>query len=131
MARHALSGKLISGLGEGAGFTRTEWARRQFVELVGIDPYPGTLNLKVEDEADLETWRAIRKQAGLTVTPPDSAWCKGTCYRATVAGAIKAAVVVPEVKDYPTDQIEIIAEAGLRQALGLADGDEVTLVIEA
>ena len=131
MARHALTGKLVSGLGEGAGFTRTEWARRQFVELLGIDPYPGTLNLVVEDEADFETWRTIRKQAGVTVTPPDRGWCKGTCYRATVAGTIKGAVVVPEIADYPAGKIEIIAETGLREALGLVDGDPVTLVIEA
>ncbi len=130
MARHALAGKLVSGLGEGAGFTRTEWARRQFVELLGIDPYPGTLNLLVENEADLETWRAIRKQAGLTVTPPDPGWCNGTCYPATIAGAIKGAIVVPEIADYPTDKIEIISETALRAALGLADGDPVTLDVE-
>ncbi len=131
MARHALSGKLVSVLGEGAGFTRTEWARRQFVELLGIDPYPGTLNLKVEDEDDFETWRTIRKQAGFCVVPPDPGWCKGTCYPATVAGAVKAAIVVPEMAGYPTDKIEIIAEVGLRRALGLADGDPVTLEVEA
>ncbi|MEE8515597.1 MAG: DUF120 domain-containing protein [Alphaproteobacteria bacterium] len=131
MARHALTGKLVSGLGEGAGFTRTEWARRQFVELLGIDPYPGTLNLLVEDEDDFETWRAIRKQAGLTVAPPDPSWCNGTCYPATIGGAIKGAIVVPEIADYPTDKIEIIAEVELRRALGLADGDPVTLDVEA
>ena len=131
MARHALTGKLVSGLGEGAGFTRTEWARRQFVELLGIDPYPGTLNLVVEDEDAFKTWRAIRKQAGLIITPPDQGWCKGTCYPATVAGTIKGAVVVPEIADYPTDKIEIIAEVGLRRALGLADGDSVALDVEA
>lgn len=131
MARYALTGRLVSGLGEGAGFTQTEWARRQFVELLAIDPYPGTLNLVVEDEDDLETWRTIRKQAGLTVTPPDPAWCKGTCYPATIAGAISGAIVVPEISGYPTDKIEIISETGLRLALGLADGDPVTLEVEA
>ncbi len=131
MARHTLSGKLVSGLGEGAGFTRAEWARRQFMDLLGIDPYPGTLNLKIEEEGDLEAWRAIRKAAGLTVVPPDPGWCRGTCYPAVIAGAIKGAVVVPEIADYPTDQIEIIAETGLRRVLGLADGDPVVLEVEA
>ncbi len=135
MARYALSGKLVTGLGEGAGFTQTEWARRQFMELLAIDPYPGTLNLLLEDEADLAAWRAIRKLPGLTVIPPDPAWCKGTCYPATIAGAIAGAVacaiVVPELAGYPTDKIEIISETGLRRALGLADGDPVTLEVEA
>lgn len=131
MARHALTGKLVSGLGEGAGFTRMQWARRQFVDLLGIDPYPGTLNLLVEDEADLETWRAIRKRAGLTVVPPDPGWCNGTCYPAMVGGAIKGAIVVPQIADYPTGKIEIISETKLREALGLVDGDPVTLEVEA
>lgn len=130
MARHSLSGKLVPGLGEGAGFTRKDWARRQFVDLLGIDPYPGTLNLVVEDEADLKTWRAIRERAGLTVVPPDPGWCNGTCYPAMVAGTIKGAIVVPEVADYPADKIEIIAATGLREALGLGDGDTVTLEVE-
>src|SRR3989338_6883398 len=43
-----LVGKASSGLGEGAYYMSQPGYRNQFERLLGISPYPGTLNLKVE-----------------------------------------------------------------------------------
>jgi riboflavin kinase len=40
-----LVGEACSGLGEGAGFTRLDWVRREFLAKLGFEPYPGTFNL--------------------------------------------------------------------------------------
>lgn len=130
MARITLLGMVASGRGEGAFFTRTEWARRQFIDLFAIDPYPGTLNVIVEEEAARSAWRDVKAAKGQILTPPDAGWCGAKCYKVTVSGAVTGAVVLPEVAGYPTDQIEIVAAVGIRERLGLADGDRVTIEIE-
>ncbi len=130
MARVKLSGRLTSGQGEGAFFARAEWARRQFMAKLGIDPYPGTLNVMVDTETDRETWRKVKARHGHTIEAPDPEWCNGRCYPVTVCGKVKGAIVLPEVENYPADQIEIIAATGIREALALRDGDPVILEIE-
>ena len=45
------SGRVVSGRGQAAAFTQLAWVRERFVRDIGIDPYPGTLNLIVDDDA--------------------------------------------------------------------------------
>ncbi len=125
-----LSGVVASGRGEGAFFTRTEWARRQLIDLFAIDPYPGTLNVILRDRAARSAWRQVKAAKGRILEPPDAGWCDARCYKVTVSGAVRGAVVLPEVAGYPSDQIDIVAAIGIRERLGLADGDRVTLEIE-
>ncbi len=101
------------------------------MRLVGIAPFPGTLNLTVDDPASRATWDTIRKRPGIRMAAPDPAWCDGRLYPVAI-GHIAGAIVLPEVAGYAPDQVEIIAAVGLRAALGLADGDrvEVTLAEE-
>lgn len=130
MARMTLSGVVASGRGEGAFFTRAEWARRQFVDLFAIDPYPGTLNVNLEEAEARSAWRRVKAGKGRIIEPPDAGWCRGRCYPVTVSGAVTGAVVLPEIAGYPAHQVEIVAAVGIRDHLGLDDGDEVTLTID-
>ena len=122
-----LTGRLATGVGEGKHFTRLDWARAQFVAKLGIDPYPGTVNLVLEDGPGRAGWAAIRARPGIVVRPPDPQWCDGHCYRVRIAGRIDGAIVVPAIAGYPADQIEIIAAVAVREALGIADGDRVEI----
>ena len=119
-----VTGRVASGLGEGALFTRLDWARAEFIAKLGIDPFPGTLNLAIEDRT---AWRAQRALPGVVIRAPDPSWCNARAYPVRVGGRIAAAVVLPELAGYPEDKIEIIAAVGLRDMLGLADGDLVTI----
>ena len=49
-----LEGTVFTGLGEGAYYILKEPYRRQFIEKLGFDPYPGTLNLKLTTDYDLK-----------------------------------------------------------------------------
>ena len=53
-----IQGQLVRGLGKAADFTQIDWVRRQLIEYAGIDPHPGTVNLRIEDAANLARWRA-------------------------------------------------------------------------
>jgi riboflavin kinase len=121
-----ISGRVARGQGEGAGFTRLGWAREAFVRELGIDPFPGTLNLVPEDAA---AWAALRAIPGIRIAAPDPKFCDARAYKVRVGGCIEAAIVVPEVPGYPDDKIEIIAAASLRDALGLADGAAVEVEV--
>jgi CTP-dependent riboflavin kinase len=101
-------------------FTRIDWARAAFVAQLGIDPFPGTLNLVPDGAA---AWAAVRARPGIRIPAPDARFCDARAWRVRLAGGIDGAIVVPEVPGYPDDKIEIIAAVGLRAALDLVDGD--------
>jgi HAD superfamily hydrolase (TIGR01509 family) len=129
MAKLTLSGQVVTGLGQGAGFTQLDWAREQFIEQLGIDPYPGTLNLHLTETANLARWAETRASPTTLIIPPNPAWCQARGYPVRVAGWLPGAIIVPEVPGYPETQVEVIAALPIRQELALTDGAAVTLEI--
>ena len=129
-----LCGRLVTGLGEAGEFTRIDWARRQFMAKLGIDPYPGTLNLVIEDGTELAKWLAVTATPGIILVSPREDWCNARCYPARIgdgtADHLKAAIVLPEIVGYPEAKVELIAAMGVRDRLGLQDGDPVTIEID-
>lgn len=130
MASIVFTGEVVSGKGEGKFFTRAEWARAAFQELVAIDPWPGTFNLRVSDQASRAAWAELNETSGLLLRAPDPAWCNGRCYPALlVQGDIRAAIIVPEVAGYAPDQVEIVAAVSIRESLGVGDGDRIEVEV--
>ena len=131
MSEDRIIGRLAAGIGQGRHFTQLEWARRQFVDRLGIDPFPGTLNLVVEDVDSIDVWHRLQKTPGIRIENPNDGPndCDARCYPVTIDGRIGAAIVLPEVAGYSPIQIEIIAATGIRDALDIDDGDSLRLEI--
>jgi CTP-dependent riboflavin kinase len=131
MPREELRGRLVSGVGQGQRFTRLEWARRQFVEKLGIDPFPGTVNLIVDDPQSMEVWERLKDTPGVRIDNPNAGPqdCHARCYPVSIEGRIEAAIVLPEVTGNSPAQIEIIAAIEVRDALGIDDGDSLRIEI--
>ncbi len=132
---YSLSGHVRSGLGQGAGFTALDWARSQFIEHCGIDPYPGTLNLELVETVHLETWVQAQRLSGNSIRPGAAGACDATLFAATIgnsqaASAVPVAVVLPDVPGYAPDQIEVIASVNLREHFGVAEGEALDLHFE-
>jgi CTP-dependent riboflavin kinase len=53
--------------------------------------------------------------------------CGARCYPCSIDGRIEAAIVLPDVAGDSPRKIEVIAAVGVRDALGLRDGDLLTL----
>ena len=126
-----IAGEVVSGKGVGASFTQTDWALKLFEEEFHIDPFPGTLNLRVRPTS-LAAWRELASQ-GKTFAAPTPQSCDTKCYAVRMEhGHTKATgiIVLPLVADYADDQIEIVAEVNLRDHFALGDGDLVTLHIQ-
>lgn len=129
MGKVIIVGRLATGIGQGKHFTRLDWARRQFMERLNIDPFPGTINVIVEEPASLAAWQRLAATPGVRIDNPNDGPhdCDARGYLVSIEGRIDAAIVLPEVAGYPLNQIEIIAAQGVRAALGLRDGDPVHL----
>lgn len=117
-------GRVATGVGQGSGFTALDWVRRAFVSAVGIEPFPGTLNLQLEPGHALETWARVQAGPGIRI-PGEQGACDARCYPVRVADRLPAAIVLPEVAGYAPTQVELVAAVPLRESLGLSDGDEV------
>lgn len=125
-------GRLASGIGQGRHFTQLPWAREQFRARLGIDPWPGTLNIVVDDPDAMPVWVRLRRTPGIRMENPNDGPhdCDARCYKVLVEGRIEGAIVYPEIEGYPPAQIEIVAEVNLRAALGVEDGDPVRLTVK-
>lgn len=117
-----IEGRFVRGLGQAAHFTRIDEVRRQFVELAAIDPFPGTVNLALDDDANRRRWRSWSEHAQAGVVRGNPSFCEAKCLPARVDGRIPAAIVVPQVDDYPSDKVELVAALPLRRHLALEEG---------
>ena len=129
MRTELVFGKIVTGLGKGAQFTQLDWARKAFEKNLGIDPFPGTLNVLITDQISKEKWSFIRHLPGILLQPHRPEWCDARCFLSTIEDSIDAAIILPEVKIYPADQIELISALPIRETLGLGDGQVISIKV--
>ena len=121
-----VSGTVASGKGDGSRFTELDWVKKQFVEKIGFEPFPGTLNVLLKDATNRDILE-VNKERTVAIEPPDKSYCKGIALRTTISSAVIGAIIVPEVPGYNLDLLEIVAPMNLRGRLHLKDGDTITL----
>jgi riboflavin kinase len=121
-----LKGKIISGKGDGAKFTRLAWARTQMEEKLGFPVFPGTLNVRLT--ADSVKMRGLLKKRNGVEILPASGYCRGRLFKAILNG-VECAVIVPEVVGYPENIVEVVAPVNLREKLCLLDGSPVEVEV--
>lgn len=118
---------MVSGLGQGAQFMAIPWVRDAVRHLLGFDPYPGTLNVKLLDPDMIAAWRKIQDGPALRLAPPPPEACGARLFRVIAAPDVEAAIIVPDVTRHSEATLELIAPIHVRNHLGLHDNDRVTL----
>jgi len=126
-----LVGTVTSGMGEGRHYITLPGYMAQFTELLGYEPFPGTLNVDLDEES-------VRERARLSGIEPveiegweddERTYGPAYCYPATVVAGDESVaethVIAPERTHHGEDQLEVIAPVKLRDELDLADDDEV------
>ncbi len=132
-----LNGIIFSDLGQASSFMGLNWVRDALAQKLGYSPYPATLNVRPKTADDAQVWHEIQKSGtGVPLSAGDSDFCNAWLYGVTLqdlAGSkpINGAVLLPEVEGYPKDKIEVIAPVHLKNALSLADGDQLVLEFDA
>lgn len=127
-----IEGTVISGFGKGQEFVTLEGYARQFREKLGYEPYPGTLNLDLEepvrDRIDrLEPIRIDGWEDG------DRSFGVVYCYPASLDAdeSVPLHVIVPERTDHDTATLELISPVNLRDRLDLSDGSSLAIRVES
>jgi riboflavin kinase len=121
-----VKGKVASGLGEGQRYISLEGYRSQFGQLLGFDPLPGTLNLRLNAPFLLPEEGAILIKGFIS---DDRSYGSCKCYPCKIDDH-KCAIVRPDRSAYPLSLIEIIAPVNLRESMNLQDGDDVEVILE-
>ena len=126
--RVKIQGKIVEGIREATNFTQIPWVRKQFISKLSIDPFPGTLNLEIVDPESLQTFNVLKAMKGIEITPEDPLFCSAKCYQVLIQGQLKGAIILPMVKDYPENKMELIASQNIKATLFVDTGD--TLKVE-
>ncbi len=124
-----VKGRVVSGVGRGRWFLGLDWVATQIRETLGFDAYQGTLNVQLDTEASHIVHAFTMPRPGIPITSGDSAFVSGKAFKIRLNERVDGALVIPLIPHYPPNQLEIIAPLHLRNALGLLDGDEVTVEI--
>jgi CTP-dependent riboflavin kinase len=103
--------------------------KRQFLKKLSIDPYPGTLNLKIVDPESLQIFKDLKATIGIEITPEDPSFCSAKCYPVLINGQLKGAIVFPLVDDYPENKMELIAPQNIKKAFSVKTGDDLEIEI--
>jgi len=129
-----LEGTVFTGLGEGAYYVTREHYRKQFIEKLGFDPYPGTLNLRLTTDYDVETVLELEAYPAIEIEGfrrEERTFGSVKCYPAIIENKVKGALVSALRSHYDTSVVEIIAHVFLRKRLNLKDGHKVKVEILA
>ncbi|HOJ95991.1 MAG TPA: DUF120 domain-containing protein [Methanospirillum sp.] len=125
-----LNGTVQSGLGEGAYYMSLRPYTKQFQEILGFAPFPGTLNIRLLPSAALQRkrlssadWKIVQgfESEGRTF---GDVRCLPCFIRDVPCG-----IIIPGRTHYPEELIEIVAPEGLRKRFSLQDGDEVAIEV--
>lgn len=125
-----LEGIVFAGLGEGAYYIAKDSYRKQFIEKLGFDPYPGTLNLKLISDYDVKTRSELEAYPAVEIDgfkSTDRTFGLVKCYPVLIDNKVKGALITALRTHYDVSVLEIIAPICLRKHLNLKDGNKVKI----
>ena len=123
-------GTVFTGLGEGAYYIAKEHYRKQFIEKLGFDPYPGTLNLKLTSDYDAKTRTELESYPAIEIEGfknEDRTFGIVKCYPVMIDNKVKGALISAMRTHYDVSVLELIAPVCLRKHLNLKDGTKVKI----
>lgn len=127
-------GHIITGMGEGAYYMSLNGYKKQFKEKLGYEPYPGTLNIKLNSLLFIEAKKEMLKYPsiyieGFSDQSRTFGWVK--CYPAYINDSmnINSSILILERTHYDDSIIEIIAPFSIKEQFSLKNGDYIKLKV--
>jgi riboflavin kinase len=127
-----LNGFVFSGFGEGAYYVTKSGYKEQFVEKLGFQPFPGTLNLKLRSLADIKARSELESMPGTVIAGfknGERTYGDVKSFKVLINGNTTGAILMIHRTHYGQDVLEIVSEESLRKKLCLKDGDLVQLKV--
>ena len=127
-------GHIITGMGEGAYYMSLNGYKQQFKEKLGYEPYPGTLNIKLNSMLYVEAKKEMLKYPSIDIEGFSDqsrtfGWVK--CYPAYINDSvnINSSILILERTHYDDSIIEIIAPFSIKEQFSLKEGDYIRLKV--
>ena len=127
-----LKGTLVSGMGEGAYYMGLKGYTKQFESKIGYVPYPGTLNVKLDQKIHQEAIKQFETLDGIKIKSFSDGkrtygWVK--CFNAKLNNSANCELIILERTHHDDSIIELISKTCLRQIAKLKDGSKVSIKI--
>lgn len=124
-----LLGTVKKGVGDGKYYTSLNPYKKQFQEKLGMNVFPGTLNLKV-DETELDSFLSLAKSIPINgFSTKERNFGSGKAVKVKIAGKIPASIFFPERSIYGREIIELISSIQLKKSLHLKEGSKLLLTL--
>ena len=128
-----LNGSVISGLGEGAYYMALNGYTKQFKTKIGYIPFPGTLNVKLNQLQATQIIQQLNDLDNVVIDPFSDGkrtygWVK--CFHVTLNNSIKCELIRLERTHHDNSVIELISKNNLRKTARLQTGSKVTVRID-
>lgn len=128
----SFSGTIFSGIGKGRYYVGHPEYQKRFEQTLGYKPYPGTLNIKVEDRVMMEEMKTLRSMGGRRIegfTHGGENFSALTCVEGKM-GEERVTLLFVDITYYNESVAELISPTFLRGKFGFKDGDRASFSIE-
>lgn len=118
--------EIISGDNKGQYFMSLDVYKVQFMGILGFEPFPGTLNLKIDSDGAYKIKKLMEK---MDTVKGRGKFGDVKLIKARLKGEAEGALVFPVKTHHEAEILEFISPLNLRKSLQLQDGDRVILEI--
>ena len=141
-------GNIVTGMGEGAYYMSLEGYKKQFQHKLGYKPFPGTLNVKIEDKSYMNSRKDLINYPSIYIDGfknPDRTFGWVRCYPATISQdptfrqeefdsqshdyCSEVHVLLLERTHHNNNLLEVIGPLNLKESCNLQNGDSVVIKI--
>ena len=127
-----ITGTLVSGIGEGAYYMGLKGYTTQFKSKIGYVPFPGTLNVRIDQKKHQEAIKQFVNLNGIKIQSFSDGkrtygWVK--CFPAKLNNSISCNLILLERTHHDNSVVELISKTCLRKTAKLKEGSKITIKI--
>ena len=127
-----LKGTLVFGMGEGAYYMGLKGYTKQFQSKIGYVPYPGTLNVRLDQKIHQEAIKQFETLNGVKIKSFSDGkrtygWVK--CFTAKLNNSTNCELIILERTHHDDSIIELISKSCIRKIAKLKDVSKVSIKI--
>ncbi len=128
-----LKGTIVSGMGEGAYYMGLKGYTKQFQTKIGYIPFPGTLNVRLDQKIHQESIKQFETLNGVKIKSFSDGkrtygWVK--CFNAKLNNSTNCELIILERTHHDDSIIELISKSCLRKTGKFKDGSKVLINIQ-
>ena len=128
----SITGTITSGMGEGAYYMSMKGYTKQFKSKLGYIPFPGTLNVQLEEKKFSESISHLSNYEGIKIDSFSDGkrtfgWVK--CFKSKINNKIDCELILFERTHHDTTIVEFIAKNSIRKSLKIGNKSNVKIKI--